>query len=56
MNLTQQAWRASVDPAAPAALVAEGQIRIACVDAGTFRPCRIPTDLFEALSALTASP
>src|SRR4051812_30939973 len=34
MTLAQQAWRVGND-ASPAQLVAEGQIRIACVDAGT---------------------
>ncbi|MDB5819641.1 MAG: 4-hydroxybenzoyl-CoA thioesterase [Rhizobacter sp.] len=31
-------------------LVAEGDIRIGCVDAGTFRPRRIPTDLLTAIA------
>jgi len=30
-------------------LLAEGQIRIGCVDAGTFRPQRIPTSILERL-------
>ncbi len=50
MNLAQQAWRVGDGPAQ---LVAEGSIRIACVDAGTFRPCRIPTDLLDSLSSLS---
>jgi acyl-CoA thioester hydrolase len=33
--LAQQAWRGGT-------LLAEGEIRIGCVDAGTFRPRRIP--------------
>lgn len=43
MLLSQQAWRGDT-------LLCEGEIRIGCVDAGTFRPCRIPsaiTALFE---------
>ena len=38
MTILQQAWRAG-------ALLAEGTIRIGCVDAGTFRPRRIPNEL-----------
>ena len=53
MNLAQQAWR--VGQGGAPALVAEGRIRIACVDAGTFRPCRIPIDLLDGLSALSAA-
>jgi len=34
----QQAWRG-------AELLAEGQIRVGCVDAGTFRPRRIPISI-----------
>ena len=30
-------------------VLAEGEIRIGCVDAGTFRPQRIPTPLLEKL-------
>jgi acyl-CoA thioester hydrolase len=48
LAIAQQAWR--VDPAGGAArLLAEGTIRIGCVDLGTFRPCRIPTALFTAI-------
>jgi acyl-CoA thioester hydrolase len=36
--VAQQAWRG-------ACLLAEGEIRIGCVDAGTFRPRRIPMAL-----------
>jgi acyl-CoA thioester hydrolase len=31
-------------------LLAEGEIRIGCVDAETFRPHRIPNNLLEALA------
>ena len=42
MLIAQQAWRGS-------ALLAEGEIRIGCVDAGTFRPQRIPTVILDKL-------
>jgi acyl-CoA thioester hydrolase len=32
------------------ALLAEGEIRIGCVDAGTFRPRRIPTQVLDVLA------
>jgi acyl-CoA thioester hydrolase len=38
LTIAQQAWRGDV-------LLAEGTIRIGCVDAGTFRPRRIPIGL-----------
>ena len=38
LHLAQQARRAGE-------LLAEGTIRIACVELGTFRPCRIPNDI-----------
>ena len=38
LHLAQQARRAGE-------LLAEGTIRIGCVELGTFRPCRIPTDI-----------
>jgi acyl-CoA thioester hydrolase len=42
MLIDQQAWRGDT-------LLAEGEIRIGCVDAGTFRPRRIPTSVLDAL-------
>jgi acyl-CoA thioester hydrolase len=42
MTIAQQAWRGTD-------LLAEGTIRIGCVDAGTFRPRRIPTDILERI-------
>lgn len=39
----QQAWRAGV-------LLCEGEIRIGCVDQGTFRPRRIPNEVLTALT------
>jgi len=41
MTLVQEAWRGKT-------LLAEGEIRIGCVDEGTFRPRRIPTELMNA--------
>lgn len=46
MTLQQQAWRHG---AAPPQLLAEGSIRIGCVDAGTFTPRRIPNGILEKL-------
>lgn len=43
LNLTQQAWRGDT-------LVAEGDIRIGCVDSGTLRPRRVPTEVLHALT------
>jgi acyl-CoA thioester hydrolase len=42
MTLVQQVWRGEV-------LVAEGEIRIGCVDAGTFKPRRIPSEVLQSL-------
>ena len=42
MLIAQQAWRGS-------ALLAEGEIRIGCVDHGTFKPRRIPTEITSRL-------
>ena len=47
MTIVQQAWRSE---GATDTLLAEGEIRIGCVDSGTFRPRRIPTSLFSALA------
>lgn len=44
MTVAQQAWRV-LDNGSE--LLAEGSIRIGCVDSGTFRPCRIPNDLLQ---------
>ena len=40
MKIKQAAWRGDT-------LLAEGEIRIGCVDDGTFRPRRIPTEVSE---------
>lgn len=42
MTLAQQAWRGDQ-------LLCEGTIRIGCIDAGTFRPRRFPTEITERL-------
>jgi acyl-CoA thioester hydrolase len=42
LEIAQQARRAED-------LLAEGSIRIGCVELGTFRPCRIPNDIRLAL-------
>jgi acyl-CoA thioester hydrolase len=44
LQLAQQAWRGTE-------LLAEGDIRIGCVDATTLRPRRIPEPIIEALRA-----
>lgn len=41
--VAQACWRGT-------ALLAEGSIRIGCVDSGTFRPRRIPNSLLERLA------
>jgi acyl-CoA thioester hydrolase len=46
LTLAQQAWRHG---GGMAELLTEGTIRIACVDAGTFRPRRIPTPLLQSI-------
>ena len=43
MTLAQQAWRG-------ATLIAEGEIRIGCVDHGTLKPRRIPTEVTQTLA------
>jgi acyl-CoA thioester hydrolase len=47
MTIAQQAWRQSADGTAEE-LLAEGTIRIGCVDAGTFKPQRIPNSIAES--------
>lgn len=49
ITLAQQAWR-------DAELLTEGTIRIVCVDAATFQPRAIPTDIAAALPAQQPSP
>jgi acyl-CoA thioester hydrolase len=52
MTIAQQAWRPSAEGDV---LLAEGTIRIGCVDAGTFRPQRIPTAIADSLHMTTAN-
>ena len=47
LTLAQQAWRRAETGAE---MVAEGTIRIGCVDAGTFKPARIPTSVCDSLA------
>jgi acyl-CoA thioester hydrolase len=47
LEIAQQAQR--IEPGPPRRL-AEGRIRIGCVEAGSFRPARIPSDLLERLA------
>jgi acyl-CoA thioester hydrolase len=42
LDLAQQAWRGDE-------LLVDASVRIACVDAGTFKPRRIPNDILERL-------
>ena len=46
MSLVQQAWRSAPGQRT---LLAEGRIRIGCVEPGTFRMRRIPTELLSTL-------
>ena len=43
LAVAQQAWRAGT-------LLAEGTIRVGCVDLGTFRPRRIPDDILMKIN------
>ena len=47
MIIAQQAWRGAVGVGT---LLAEGEIRIGCVDHGTFRPRRIPNEVTRTLT------
>ncbi len=53
MTIAQQAWRQASQRET---LLAEGTIRIGCVDAGTFRPQRIPNSIVETLFPPLPSP
>ena len=46
MTLAQQAWRVE---GAARVLLCECRIRIGCVHAGTFKPCRIPNQILRTL-------
>jgi len=43
LEIAQQARRGGT-------VLAEGTIRVGCVDAGTLRPCRIPTQILDVLA------
>jgi acyl-CoA thioester hydrolase len=47
LTIAQQAWR--TEPDGRGTLLCDGTIRIGCVELGTFRPVRIPTDLLESI-------
>ncbi len=49
ITLDQQAWRGDE-------LLTEGSIRIACVEAGTFQPRRIPTEITACLPTAPPTP
>jgi acyl-CoA thioester hydrolase len=48
MTITQQALR--TQGSAPASLLAQGEIRIGCVDSQTFKPRRIPIEVTRLLA------
>ena len=48
MTIEQQAWRGAL-------LLAEGEIRIGCVDDGTFKPRRIPNAVLQCLAPPAAA-
>ena len=48
LTLQQQAWRHNADQAST--LLCEGTIRIGCVAADSFRPCRFPPQITSALT------
>ena len=50
MTIAQQARRVAVQGEAEQ-LLAEGTIRIGCVDAGTFKPQRIPNSIAESFTS-----
>jgi len=52
MTIAQQAWRQLPHGEE---LLAQGTIRIGCVDAGTFKPQRIPTAVADSVNALPTS-
>jgi len=51
MTIAQQAWRQAPQGEE---LLAEGTIRIGCVDAGTFKPQRIPTAIADSFNTTPA--
>jgi len=51
MTIAQQAWRQLPQGEE---LLAEGTIRIGCVDAGTFKPQRIPTAIADSFTSTSS--
>ncbi|MES2957187.1 MAG: tol-pal system-associated acyl-CoA thioesterase [Pseudomonadota bacterium] len=49
LGLTQAAWRG-------ATLLADSRIVLACVEADTFRPRRLPPSILDALASTTGNP
>ena len=57
LDLLQEVRRRSpADPAASNALLASAQVRVACVQAGSFRPVRLPAAVLEAIARGCAGP
>ena len=57
LTVAQQAWRLGDAGVCQApALLAEGTIRIGCVDAGTYRPQRIPSSIQKSLNPASPVP
>ena len=54
LRIAQQAWRLGA-PGDAAELVAEGTFRIGCVDAGTFKPRRMPASMAESVAAVAST-
>lgn len=50
ITIAQQAWRRADASDRSERLLAEGTIRIGCVDTGTFRPRRIPIAVAESMT------
>jgi acyl-CoA thioester hydrolase len=51
LRFAQRIYRTAPDGAERAGLLVEAQVRIACVDAGSLRPRRLPQFLREAVAA-----
>ena len=51
IRFQQRIVRRASDPAAAPQMLAEAEVQVACVDAGTFRPTRLPQFLMNALGA-----
>lgn len=47
LSVVQQAWRGAISDGPQ--LLVEGTIRIGCVTLGTFKPCRIPSELLHSI-------